>query len=386
MINEKLFRKDVNHKAPGWYLENGNISLFLTEEGGQHAPVTFFADSEKSIQPYYITPWQDRRPEELSSIKLLQNLRGDFFCLPFGGNAEAYNGEQHLCHGETSGEKWTLVKAEEEAGKTVFEFEMDKKIRKAHVVKHLEMRSGDSALYIRHTVSGMSGKMPYGHHAIMQMPEEGEKMYFSCGKFDFGMTPSSLFSDPKNREFQFLASGAEFTTLEKIPTLFKDPADYDYSVYPSPVGYTDLFAMFKKPSDKPAWAAAAYPERGYLFFSLKNASELPATTLWVANGGRYGFPWDGETRCFAVEESCSFFADGLKPSVEENALTKKGWKTCGEFSEETPFRVRVIQGVARISADYKKTASVEYLDGKILFTDENGVKAEASVDWKFLAE
>ena len=25
MINEKLFRKDVNHKAPGWYLENGNI-------------------------------------------------------------------------------------------------------------------------------------------------------------------------------------------------------------------------------------------------------------------------------------------------------------------------------------------------------------------------
>ncbi|MBO5723669.1 MAG: hypothetical protein J6S58_02455, partial [Lentisphaeria bacterium] len=119
---------------------------------------------------------------------------------------------------------------------------------------------------------------------------------------------------------------------------------------------------------------------------LKNAAELPATTLWVANGGRYGFPWDGETRCFAVEESCSFFADGLKPSVEENALTRKGWKTCGEFSEETPFTVRVIQGVARISADYGKTASVEYQDGKILFTDENGVSAQASVDWKFLSE
>ena len=121
MMNEKLFRKDVNHKAPGWYLENGEISMFLTEEGGQHAPVTFFADSEKSVQPYYITPWQDRRPEELSSIKLLQNLRGDFFCLPFGGNAESYQGEQHLCHGETSGEKWTLTKAEKENGKTVFD-------------------------------------------------------------------------------------------------------------------------------------------------------------------------------------------------------------------------------------------------------------------------
>ena len=45
-MNEKLFRKAENHKTPGWYLKGYDIEMFLTEQGGQHAPVTFFADSD----------------------------------------------------------------------------------------------------------------------------------------------------------------------------------------------------------------------------------------------------------------------------------------------------------------------------------------------------
>ncbi|MBO7146936.1 MAG: hypothetical protein J6W81_04235 [Lentisphaeria bacterium] len=384
-MNEKLFRKGENHKAQGWYLKGGEIELFITEQGGQHAPVTFFADSEKPVQPYYLTPWQDEHPD-LSFLPLLQYLRGDFFCLPFGGNGDPVDGFQYQCHGETSAANWTLTSAEENGDVTIFELELDTKIKPAHVVKHYEMRKGESAIYIRHTVTGLSGKMPYGHHAIMKMPEANEKMYFSCGKFDLGMTPTSVFSDPANLEYQYLASGEEFTSLEAVPTAFKKPAYLDCSVYPYPVGYTDLFAMLKKPSDTPAWAAASYPDQGYLYFSLKNAEELPATTLWVANGGRHGAPWNSVTRCFAVEESCSYFADGWKPSIEENALTRKGWKTCGEFSPDKPFTVSAIQGVVRIPADYGKTASAVFEDGKVIFTDEAGHSVEAAVHWDFLCK
>ncbi len=382
-MNDKLFRTAENHKSSGWYLDGGSIELFLTEHGGKHAPVTFFADSDKPVQPYYQSDWQDSQPD-LSSIPLLQNLRGDFFCLPFGGNAEAYQGEQHQCHGETSAMVWKMTKAEEENGKRSFAFEMDTKIRPAHVVKEIEMRKGQSALYIRHTVSGMSGKMPYGHHAILELPKAGEKMYFSAGKFDLGMTPTSTFSDPANWEYQYLASGAEFTSLKSVPTLFKDPAEADYSVYPSPVGYTDLFSLFKKAGKEPAWSTAAYTDRGYLFYSLKNAALLPATTIWVANSGRYEFPWNGTGCCFAIEETCSYFADGLKPSVEENLLNRKGWKTCGEFQADRPFTLPVIQGVVRIPAGYARTASAEFADGKVIFRDEAGLTASADVDWKFV--
>ena len=385
MINEKLFRKAENHKSSGWYLKGNDIELFLTEQGGKHAPVTFFLGSDDPVQPYHLCAWQDSQPD-LSHIPLLQNLRGDFFCLPFGGNAEAYQGEQHQCHGETSAMAWTMTKAEEENGRRVFVFEMDTKVRPAHVEKRIEMRQGHSALYIRHTVTGMSGKMPYGHHAILELPAQDEKMYFSAGKFDLGMTPTSTFSDPANWEYQFLASGAEFTSLESVPTIFKQPATADYSVYPSPAGYTDLFALFKKGGKTPAWATAAYTDRGYLFYSLKNADLLPSTTIWVANSGRYEFPWNGVDRCFAIEETCSYFADGLKPSVEENLLTRKGWKTCGEFRPDQPFSVPVIQGVVRIPSGYRKTVAAEFSDGKVTFRDESGLTASAAVDWKFLTD
>ena len=62
-MNENLFRKAENHKTPGWYLKGHEIELFLTEQGGQHAPVTFFAGSDHPVQPYYLTPWQDQRPD-----------------------------------------------------------------------------------------------------------------------------------------------------------------------------------------------------------------------------------------------------------------------------------------------------------------------------------
>lgn len=383
-MDDRLVERGEDHGAAGWTLKGGDVELFLTEQGGQHAPVTFFAASDRPVRPYYLTPWQGKQLEP-ALIGLLRNLRGDFFCLPFGGNADEYHGECHQCHGETAAGQWHLAKAgEHDDGVTVFEFELDTKIRPAHVVKHIELHRGHAALYVKHTVSGMSGKMPYGHHAILHMPEENEKMYFSAGEFDLGMTPSSLFSDPKNWEYQFMASGAEFDRLSAIPTRFKEPEKYDFSVYPSPAGYTDLMALLKKPSAFPAWSAAAYPQRGYLFFSLKNAAELPSTTIWVANSGRYAYPWNGVTRCFAIEETCSYFADGLKPSVEENALTRKGWKTCGEFSPDRPFTVRLVQGVARIAPDYGKTASAAFRDGKVVFTDEAGNQAEAAVDWQFL--
>lgn len=384
-MNKKLFRKGENHRAPGWYLNSGEIELFLTEEGGHHAPVTFKAGKGIPIQPYFISPWQDARPD-LSHIPLLQNLRGDFFCLPFGGNPEPVDGEKHPPHGETSASKWTMTAAEQKGDVTFFEFEMETKIRPAKVVKRFEMRKGQPVLYVTHTVSGMDGKMPYGHHAILSMPEAGETMYFSAGKFDYGLTPPNVFADPANLEYQYMASGAEFNSLKAVPTRFKDEPTHDYTVYPSPVGYVDLLAVFKKPGKKPAWAVASYPDRGYLFFSLKNAAELPATTLWVSNSGRYAPPWNGNTRCFAIEETCSCFADGLKTSIGKNALTRKGWKTCGEFSKKNPTVIHHIQGVARIPAGYGKTKSATFSDGAVTFMDKKGNSVTVAVDWKFLMD
>ena len=383
-MNESLCRAE-NLGAAGWWLRGTNVELFLTEQGGQHAPGNFRLENGVNVQPFYLSPWQERRPD-LSSIPLLQYLRGDFFCLPFGGNAEAVDGHQYQCHGETAAQTWKLAESRREGNSTVFEFEQEGQVLPTKVTKRIELRDGQSALYLRHTVGGLDGRMPYGHHAILKMPSASERMYFSVGRFDLGMTPTGIFSDPANWEYQFLASGEEFSSLEAVPTLFKKPATWDYSVYPSPVGYTDLFALLKKPAATPAWAAASYATAGYLFYSLKNAAELPSTTIWVANSGRYEEPWNGVSSNFAIEETCSYFADGWKPSIEENALTRKGWKTCGEFHADEPTSVRLIQGVTAIPAGFTKVATADFRPGKVVFTDVNGLTATAAVEWEFLVK
>ena len=89
-MNENLYIKSENLGATGWLLKGGNVELFLTQQGGQHAPGNFKLANGATVQPYFLSPWQERKPD-LSSIPLLQYLRGDFFCLPFGGNGEPVN-------------------------------------------------------------------------------------------------------------------------------------------------------------------------------------------------------------------------------------------------------------------------------------------------------
>ena len=101
----------VRNSRPGWLLSNDQIDLFITRNGGHMAPVFFNKSSSKPIQPYYISPWQDENTN--ITHPLLDTLRGDFFCMPFGANSEPYNDEKHYVHGDTANRDWNFVEFRE---------------------------------------------------------------------------------------------------------------------------------------------------------------------------------------------------------------------------------------------------------------------------------
>jgi hypothetical protein len=87
---------------PSWILESPQVRLAVTKVGGQMAPVTFLRDSGKPVQPYHISPWQNEGLQDLPA-PVLTALRGDWFCIPFGGNGTDFrNGTakaiQHRLH------------------------------------------------------------------------------------------------------------------------------------------------------------------------------------------------------------------------------------------------------------------------------------------------
>ena len=378
----EFVQKTSSHNAGGWLVNAPGIEYFVTEEGGQIAPVVFRLPDGRTAEPYHLTPWQDEEKSSLSGA--LKNLRGEIFCMPFGGNADPVDGEKHPAHGECSGGKWELLSAEENGMSATVRFRFHSHVRESELVKEVVVNRGESVLYFKHTISGSHGTMPLGHHPIIKMPEKGETMFLSVGEFEYGSTCPGVFSDPEKEAYQILARGAEFKTIEKVPALPRDIESIDYSVFPSPYGFCDLFSVFKKPSEKPAWVAAVYPGRGYLWFALKDAAVLPSTTLWISNSGRFFAPWSGRTRCIGVEDTCSYFADGLKHSVEHNKLNDLGFPTAIGLDPEKPTEIRHIQGVAAVPGDFGKIAGAEFGERSVTFRDVHGKTVTAAVDHAFV--
>ncbi|MDP6524495.1 MAG: hypothetical protein QGH15_09765 [Kiritimatiellia bacterium] len=373
----------VDDSHPGWRVASDKVDLFITENGGHMAPVTFDVDTDKSIQPYYISPWQN---EDLTDFAdpVLAPLRGDFFCMPFGGNAEEVDGEQHSGHGEAASARWQRVDESTNAGITTLTLQLPTTVRKGKITKKIHLRDGQNAVYTTHTLEGYSGRMPIGHHCTLAVPEEESSLRVAVSDFELGMTPPCTFSNPANAEYQSLAIGARFTDLTKVPVMWKDAAPADCSRFPQRPGFTDLLQLLKKPSATPAWTVAVCPSRGYLWFSLKEAAILPGTVFWISNKGRYGSPWNGRNRCLGLEETCSHFADGLSASITPNDITDAGFPTAIQLSADNPTAVNFIQGAAGIPPDFDGVTDVTFGDETVTFISETGSSVVVNVNHSFL--
>ena len=295
------------HGQPSWIIATDDVELAITKRGGHMAPVTFDRKAGAPIRPYHISPWQDEGLDNLPAAVLVP-LRGDFFCMPFGGNAAPLGSE-------------------------------------------------------RHVIEGFAGPTPLAHHATLAMPEEEGVVRVSTSPFRIGMTCPGVFSDPASKEYQSLASGQTFTDLAHVPSAFKTPADVDCSRFPTRRGYADLLALVAdeaKLGGGPAWTAAVNTEDHWAWFAIRDARVLPTTVFWIENHGRHGVPWLGRNNCLGLEDVCGFFADGLVPSIEPNALSKQGVRTAITLDAARPTEIRYAQGAVRVPEGFDEVKTIDF--------------------------
>jgi len=361
-----------------WLLASDQVELAVSVTGGQMAPVTFFRDTPAQVQPYYINHWQGAQ----TGLPLLDVLRGDFFCLPFG-SGNRYRGENHPPHGETANADWSFVERKSESDRASLTLSLSLRARPGTVRKTICLLAGHNAVYLRHELSGFRGRMCYSHHAILAVAEEPGSLRLSTSSFRLGMVaPRDELANAGN-EYYALKPGVRFARLEWVPTIWNTREDC--STFPRRYGFMDLAAVYAVIGKHPAWAAAVVPSQGYLWYALKDAAILPQLMLWMDNGGRHAFPWNGRNRCLGLEDGCAFFGDGLAASAGANALTRQGIATSVLLSPRRPTVIHYIQGVARIPSGFDRVKSASLTPGKVSFLAESGKKASAAVDWEFLA-
>jgi len=362
---------------PSWSLASDQVRAFITRRGGHLGPVAFSL-SERKIVPFSVAPWaEERLPRSTPSV--LKALRGDFFCCPFGGNERPWRGEKHPPHGETANADWTLEKEKHDENVQSLQFSLNAQVRPGRIEKEIALRNGHNALYCRHTISGMSGPMPLGHHAMLRFPHESGSGRLSTSPFVFGKV-CDIF-DPEAPSA--LKPGAEFTRLDRVPTASGGWADL--SRYPARHGFDDLVMLMGKPNLPFAWTAVTFPRQRYVWFALKNPSVLRSTILWFSNGGRRYAPWNGRhERIMGLEEVTSYFHYGLAESVRKNPLNQIGFPTAIALSKSHPLTVRYVMAVQSIPAGFDVVSDIRLRDGHAVLHARSGKQVVAPLDTSFI--
>jgi hypothetical protein len=369
--------------SPAWSFASNRVRAALTREAGSLGPVGFKLGS-RWVEPLHLAPWHSEK-ETAHLPPLLRNLRGDFFCMPFGGNDTPYRGERHPAHGETANALWQSPSLVREDGVTRLEVSLKTRIRPGLVRKQIELREGETTLYQRHILEGFSGPMNLGHHTNLHFRDGEGSGRISTSRFIHGQVFPGQFENPAKGGYSSLRPGAVFKDLRKVPR--SDGAMADLTRYPARSGYEDLVMISADPKLKIGWTAAVFLKERHVWFALKDPHVLASTVFWITNGGRHYPPWNGRHRnTIGLEEVTSAFHGGLAESVEPNNLTRLGIPTMLKLNPRRPLTINYIMGVAAVPAGFEEVAAITPAKGGITLLSTSGKKIFAPVRVEFLWE
>ncbi|CAN5623175.1 hypothetical protein BH09VER1_BH09VER1_13860 [soil metagenome] len=366
---------------PSWPFSSDKVQASITEAGGHLAPVRFRLGPQ-SVEPFSIAPWATEKLAP-GTPQILKSLRGDFFCAPFGGNEAAFRGESHPVHGDSANAKWHFESLDKTKDSSLLHLSLKTKVRPGRVDKFIELRKGHTALYCRHILSGATGPMNFGHHAMLLFPDSPGSGRISTSRLRFGQVFPGVFEHPAKGGYPSLKAGAPFSRLDRVPAA--DGTTADLSSYPARRGFEDLVMFTHQDSDDFAWTAVAFPAQGYVWFALKDPRVLKSTVFWHSNAGRHYAPWSSRhINVLGLEDVTSYFHYGLKESASANPWSRKGIATSVNLSPGDPLVVNYIMGVARIPKSFTRVKAIQRNPKGLTLISTTGQRVATPLDLDFL--
>lgn len=364
-----------------YVLENDRVRVYLSVLGG-HLTADFRC-GEKTVNPYFVAPWWQEAPAD-GLPEMINVMRGDFFGFPFGVNDEPYEGKTYPVHGPTSNGHWEGLELHREGDREQMSVCMMLAENEGRVEKTIGLHAGEAVVYCTHRISGFQGKVPLGHHPILQLPDREGAAYLDMTEPVAGFTAPITPEDPRTGGYSRLRAN------ERIKDRRHTPCDngetVDLTRYPTPKGFEDVALFVSDASRDFTFTSLSLPEEGYVYFQLKNPRVLASTMLWMSNGGRHYAPWNGRvSSVIGLEEITSYYYYGQVQSVAPNPLAELGYKTHVKIDAASPCEVKFIMGVAPIGKDFKGIREIQRKDAKhIRILGHEGEELEVPCQVDFL--
>lgn len=368
--------------ARSWTFASDCVDAALTQQGGHLGPVRFHT-ARGIVEPFAVAPWGTEKIN-LDLAPVLQKLRGDFFCAPFGGNERTWRGKKYPVHGATASNPWKFVSYRKTKKSTEFTASLRDRISSGEVTKTIELRSGETNVYCRHQLKKFSGAMSVGHHAMLSFPNEAGPGQILLSPWHQGRVAPRQFETPERGGYSSLKTDAAFSRLDRVPLVGAERSFADLTCYPAREGFEDLVMVSSRRPAQLAWTTVTFSKPGWLWFAIKDPRTLASTILWHSNGGRHYPPWNGRHRgVLGLEEVTSYFHYGLADSTEPNPLSKVGIPTSLPCRPDRVLTVNYITGVVALPRGFDRLQSVRLEKTCLIAKAKSGAVTRHPVDLSF---
>ena len=355
-----------------WPIQSDRVSLAVTETGAHLSDVRFTLDDGRSVAPMHTSPWEhESLPTDLPPI--LSVLRGDFFCAPFADSNVIPT--ETRAHGLPANGNWDVV----EQTPRSLDLRLEGDVMGATIVGHYEVKPRQAVVYQRHIVTGGSGRIPMAHHAMLKAEPP---LQLAFGPHVWAGTPPNAPESPPNGR-SILAYPQEIADLTQARLAGGGTANL--TTYPFAESHEDLWMVATDGTASFGWTAATSPD-GWVWFALKDPRVLPATVLWLSNGGRTYAPWSSRHRhVIGIEEVRSYFASGHAASIADNPLSRRGIPTAFDLDPGGRIVINYLFGVTAAPADFGAVADIRPDGDGITIRNSRGDRLYAPVDLSFLS-
>lgn len=286
---------------------------------GAMTTALFEAGTDKEFTPSYVATW-----EGFPEAPILDKLRGDFLCVPFGAAPETaeelpegwrngHNGASPWIHGPSANLRWNVEALEADSAVLSLDYADDDPVKR--VERRVTCVEG-AVEFEDSIIMRVDARLPLGLHPIFRLPENPGDAHIELGEAD------GFWAFPADSGTTVLERGARFSDLAKAPRA--DGGTIDLTRLPL-TEEVDEIVLTAGPKD--GRVTVVNDAEGYKATLEWDRTLLNNVMFWISNHGRKGAPWGGTNLCLGVEPITSAFDFGEGVSAATNPLTEAGYAT-----------------------------------------------------------
>ncbi|HTJ95490.1 MAG TPA: hypothetical protein VL424_20530 [Pararobbsia sp.] len=299
-----------------WRLEWSFGTAEVQALAGMLAPLTFRLADGRSLQAMQIAPWAGTK-EAAGLPGIMQRLRGDWPCVPFGGPAipqglpegwQTKAPDDTWQHGYAANHEWQCVESSSDRLTIAIDYPGASPI--ARLERRFVADPAAARLDVELTVyARRSVRVPVALHPTFRVPREAQRLRLEPASHGAIHT----YPVPTEPGVSRVCANAIAASLAALPGV-DGPLDFTQVPLPYETEELVLVTDIGAHSDAPQFVLHYLDEDVRLGLGW-DSTALPDVMLWFSNGGRRAAPWSGRHFALGVEPVNSLFDLGRIATV-----------------------------------------------------------------------